>query len=177
VVITVRYEDEDCPITYLSERDRKLIEAVKFMWGISVREVCEMARGIILREMDPIQADGAVFEFVEAAPGSMPDFCWISPAVPEPNARVDLLEAWDVAQRDARACRATLECDGSMEALIRVYANSIKWMRFWSTRFPNAEWRARFAQELEAREEGLAELRFKAFSKGNLEMIEKLTNV
>ena len=52
-MITVRYDDEDCPITYLSQRDRKLIGAVKFMWGISVREVCAMARGIILRELGP----------------------------------------------------------------------------------------------------------------------------
>jgi hypothetical protein len=176
-MITVRYEDEDCPVTYLSERDRKLIEAVKFMWGISVREVCAMARGIILREMDPIIADGAVFEFVEAAPGSMPNFCWLSPRVPAPNARVDLLEAWDVAQRDARACRATLECDGSIEAALRVYLNTVAWVRFWSVRFPNAEWRAAFAQELEAREEALTELKAGAFRKGKFEVVEALGKV
>src|SRR5262249_28610654 len=124
-MITVRYEDEDCRITYLCERDRELIEAVKYMWGLSVREVCAVARAIFLHEMDPIEADGEQFEVVEAAPGSMPDFCWISPAVPEPNAKVDLLEAWDVAQRDARACRAILECDGSFEAMMTVYANLI----------------------------------------------------
>jgi len=172
-MITVRYEDEDCPITYLSERDRKLIEAVKFMWGISVREVCEMARGIILREMDPIEADGEPFVFPT---GSRCD-SWISPEVPEFNAKVDLLEAWAVAERDASACRQVLEHNHSMGATIRVYVNSIKWMRFWSVRFPDAEWRARFAQELEAREAGLAELRSKAFRKGDLEMIEELANV
>jgi len=84
-----------------------------------------MARGIILREMDPIQADGEVFEFVEAAPGSMPDFCWISPAVPEPNAKVDLHEALKVAERDARACQTTLEWDNSTEAILRVYRNRL----------------------------------------------------
>ena len=176
-MITVRYDDEDCPITYLNQRDRKLIEAVKFMWGISVREVCAMARGIILREMDPIQADGEVFDFVEAAPGSMPDFCWISPAVPEPNAKVDLHEALRVAERDARACETTLEWDSSTEAILRVYRNTITWLRFWSIRAPQAEWRARFSRELGAREEGLAELRAKAFQKGNLEMIEELARI
>jgi hypothetical protein len=140
------------------------------MRGISVREICAMAREIILREMDPIEADGEEFDFPT---GNRPGW-WISPRVPAPNAKVDLLEAWKFAEKDAEACRRVLVCDGSIGAAIRVYVDSTLWMRFWSVRFPDGKWRTAFAQQLEAREEALAELRAKALENGNLKVVREL---
>jgi hypothetical protein len=177
-MITVEYDDED-PVTYLSEKDRKVLEHLKYLFGGTIREVCEIARATILAELDPIpfSAQGEPFIFPRPAPGSLPDFCWISPTVPDPYARVDLFEALNVAERDARACQMTLEYDNSTEAVLGVYRNTISWLRFWCVRFSKPEWRTRFAKELEAREEGLAELRAKAFRKGNLEMMEELARI
>src|SRR5262249_42932790 len=141
--------------------------------GSTIRDGYDMAREIILAGFDPIEPDGEPFDFPQ---GHWPDW-WVSPNVPASNAKVDLFEALSVTGKDARACEMVLERDHSMEATLRVYRNTICWLRFWSIRAPQAEWRARFARELEAREEGLAELRAKAFQKGNLEMIEELARI
>ena len=177
-MITVEYDDED-PVTYLSEQDRMVLEHLKYLYGGTIREVCEVARATVLAELDPISfsAQGEPFIFPRPEPGSLPDFCWISPEVPGPYAKVDLHEALRVAERDASASQTTLEWDNSTEAILRVYGNTIAWLRFWSIRAPQAEWRARFVRELETREEGLAELRSKVFRKGDLKMMEELTNV
>jgi hypothetical protein len=86
---------------------------------------------------------------------------------------VDLHEALGVAEKDARACELILEC-GDIDAVLRAYRNTILWLRFWSVRAPQAEWRARFAQELEVRELGLADFRAKALRKGNMKMLGAL---
>jgi hypothetical protein len=156
-MITVNYPDEG-PVTYSSERDRRLFEEIKSLCGSTVREICMMARAFILVEMDPIHATGEPFVFPRGAPGSQPDFCWISPEVPGPYANVDLLEALSVTERDAQACDLTLKVDNSIEATLRVYKNSIAWMRFWAVRSPSAECRETSARNLERMEEGLSEL-------------------
>ena len=117
----------------------------------------QMAREIILNAIDPIIALGPPFRFEEREPN---DF-YISIDVPHPSAKVDLAQAWQVAQLDARACQLTLEHDHSFEATLRVYRNNLSWLRFWSVRFPDAEWRQRFELELGARRIGLDGLRRK----------------
>jgi hypothetical protein len=134
-----------------------------------------MARAFILADLDPIRATGERFVFPKGS--GEPDFCWFSPEVPEPYANVDLLEARDVTERDAKACELTLKVDNSIEATLKVYKNSMAWMRFWSVRSHTPEGRAAFAQSLDRMEEGLGELRLKAFRKGDLEMVEGLADV
>jgi len=178
MMITVQYDDEG-PVTYLSEKDRKVLEYLKYRYGGTIREVCAIARATILVELDPIpfSAQGEPFVFPRPEPGSLPDFCWISPEVPGPYAKVDLHEALRVAERDASASQTTLEWDNSTEAILRVYGNTIAWLRFWSIRAPQEERLAGFVRELKTREKGLAKLRSKIFRKGDLKMMEELTNV
>jgi hypothetical protein len=133
----------------------------------------QMAREIILNAIDPIIALGDPFRFERR---ELDDF-YISIDVPEPWAQVDLAKAWAVAQLDAEACRLTLEYDHSLEATLRVYCNTICWLRFWSIRWPNADWRQRFELELEARRIGLDGLRREARATFNLEMMQALENV
>jgi hypothetical protein len=172
--VTVHYEDEG-PITYGSEAERHLLEGAKYEMKTTVREVIRMARAIaeaeidLLAGMDPIQATGEEFIFpMRCGPH------WISGEVPEPFANVDLRRAWDVAQGDAHACRRVLETDSSIEASLRVFANSIRWAQFWSIRCPRVEGRIMFSQTLERLEEALERLRSKALEKGNLKVLEGL---
>jgi hypothetical protein len=162
MMVTVTYPDEG-PITYSSEQDRRLVEEVRRACGSNVREICTMARAFIRSEMDPIHATGEPFVF--------------GGEVPDPYANVDLLEALRVTGRDARACEVTLEVDGSTEATLAVLRNSIAWLRFWSVRSPSAEGRETSARNLERMEQKLSELRAKAFQRGNVEMIEGLSDM
>jgi hypothetical protein len=97
--------------------------------------------------------------------------------VPHPCAQVDLAEAWSEAQIDARACKDLLEEDCSLEASLRAYRNTIRWLRFWSLRFPNERWREGFERQLELRERGLRRLKDKAKFRFELEMMEALESV
>jgi hypothetical protein len=131
----------------------------------------EMKRNLILEVIDPIIPTGDLFKFGERGTDG------ISADVPGPWDRVDLARAWQVAQADAKACRLVLKRDGSLEAAFRVYRNTIGWLRFWSVRFPNEEWRAIFAEQLEGRVAGLAALKAKARMRFELEMMEELESV
>jgi hypothetical protein len=152
-----------------------LDEDVKALLGVSdlLRTEEEIMREIILGAIDPIVASGPPFRFEPREPNQF----YISIDVPHPFAQVDLAQAWQVAQQDARACQLTLEYDHSLEATLNVYRNNISWLRFFSVRFPNAEWRERFEMELQARVEGLNRLREKAKWKFDLPMLEALSNV
>jgi hypothetical protein len=133
----------------------------------------QMVREIILNAIDPIIALGEPFRFERREP----DDFYISIDVAAPWAQVDLAIAWEVAQQDAKACQLTLQHDHSLEATLRVYVNTIKWLRFWCVRLPNAEWRERFERKLQAREEGLNRLREKAKWRFELEIVGALANV
>jgi hypothetical protein len=133
----------------------------------------QMAREIILGAIDPIIALGDPFRFEEREP----DDFYISIDVPEPWAQVDLARAWEVARLDAEACRLVLEHDHSLEATLRVYRNTIGWLRFWSNRWPNLEWRERFGRELREREKVLNRLQDRAKWRFEFEIMEALNNV
>jgi hypothetical protein len=129
-----------------------------------------MARDIILSAIDPIPmtALGPSFSFEDREPIG---------DVPHPCATVDLAKAWSEAQIDAQACRDLLEEDGSLEAALIVYSNTISWLRFWALRFPNEMWREGFERQLEVREKGLNRLKGKAKLKFDIEMMQALENV
>ena len=105
-MLTITYPDEPTPVTYRREIDRQILEYLKYLFGVSIREAHEMVRQIILRELDPINVRGGE-PFV------------FSGAVPDPYANVvDLLEAWDLAVRDAQHCRYVLENEPSTATLM-----------------------------------------------------------
>ena len=133
----------------------------------------EMMREMLLNAIDPITPLGDRFVFEKREPN---DF-YVSLEVPEPGAQVDLGVACEVAQKDAKACQLVLESDPSLEAVIRVYKNTLDWLRFWSVRFPNAEVRESLAKELEWRWFGLQALKARARERFNLEMIRELDAV
>jgi hypothetical protein len=128
-----------------------------------------MARDIILDAIDPlpIAALGPSFSFDDREPLE----------VPHPCATVDLAEAWSEAQIDAVACRDLLEEDCSLEAAMRAYRNTIRWLRFWSLRHPSELWREGFEIQLSIRERDLRSLKDKAKFKFELEMMEALESV
>lgn len=137
---------------------------------LSICDVWEqpMAREIILGAIDPIIANGPRFSFEDRE---------VIEDVPHPCAQIDLARAWSEAQIDARACKALLEADGSFEAALRVYRNTIGWLRFWSLRFPNERWREGFERQLEVREKAINRLWRKSKLKAELEIMQALENV
>jgi hypothetical protein len=127
----------------------------------------EMAREIILGAIDPITASGPRFSFDDREPLD----------VPHPCAQVDLARAWSEAQADAVACRDLLAEDGGVEAALMVFRNTIRWLEFWSLRFPNGGWREQFERQLRVREAGLNRLRDRAKWRFEIEIVEALNNV
>jgi len=129
---TVEYVDEE-PVTYKSGRDRVLFETLKRWLGLTVRELHPMLEKILVEGLDPIIADGEVFEF-----GNFD--------VPSPNAKVNLLEAAGVCGRHIKTCEMLLE--GEVDRAEAVLCNSIAWLEFWSVRGPTPEIREMFAKSL-----------------------------
>jgi hypothetical protein len=173
-MITVRYPDEPDPITYSNDKDRELFEAVKSATGATIREICAVGRAIILSDLDPIKAEGP--EFIWPKPPE-PDFWWINPSVPAPDANVCVVEALNHWMTDTDACKRVLDVDDSIEATVRVLRNTICWLKFWSVRARTAELRGWYSNQLELRLAGLTQLREKAFAKGNDAIMQLLTDV
>jgi hypothetical protein len=161
------------PIVVDDIADLGLEDDLSELLGLSdqLRTREQAMREIILETVDPIIPYGDLFRFNGIGDDG------ISPEVPKPYDRVDLAVAWQVAQADAKACRLVLERDGSIEASLRVYRNTIAWLRFLSVRFPNEEAREEFERQLEERSIGLAALKAKARLRFKLEELEKRQNV
>ena len=138
---TVHYPNEE-PVTYKSAEDRCLLEALKYELGLTIREVYPMLIKLITEGLDPIDADGPEFEF-----GGFLD-------VPEPRAKVSILEARDECGRQIKACQMLLE--GPVDRAEEVLRNSIQWCRFWSVRAPTPELREMFRHSLSRLLEGPA---------------------
>src|SRR5262245_49184533 len=108
-MITVNYPDEG-PVTYLSLRDKELLERVKRECGATIREIVTMIHQIFSADADPILVTGEPFRWHPRVDG-------ISPVVPPPYANVDIEEARRVSERDAMTCQSILEDDCSMAML------------------------------------------------------------
>jgi hypothetical protein len=152
--------------------DGELDEDVEELLRVSgrVRTKEELMRKAVLDAIDPMIAGGPEFEF-EDRPR---DERWISLEVPDSSAKVDLAVAWRVAQLDARACALVLERDHSLQATLRVYKNSLDWLRFWSWRHPNDRWRSVFERQLRDRRAGLEALRSEAGLRFRFDLLEEL---
>jgi hypothetical protein len=85
------------------------------------------------------------------------DFCSFNSEVPPPNAKINLLDAWNECQRDAEECAKALEADLSIENLRLISLNQLDWQRFWSLRDPNPEMRRLLAKRVEEGEAEIAE--------------------
>src|SRR5215813_15292113 len=104
---TVEYVDED-PVTYRRWEDRVLLEAMKYGLGLTIREVYPVLIKLMTEGLDPIDADGAVFEF-----GGFLD-------VPAPDAKVNWFEAKEECGRQIKACQMLLEREvDRAEAVLR----------------------------------------------------------
>lgn len=92
-----------------------------------------MLERILAEGLDPIVADGEVFEF-----GNYD--------VPSPRAKVNLLEAMEVCGRHIATCQMLLS--GPRDRAEAVLRNSIQWLEFWQVRAPTPEIREMFAKSL-----------------------------
>src|SRR5262249_34692154 len=106
----------------------------KYILGITVREVYPMVQQMLVEGLDPIIADGEVFEF-----GNFD--------VPSPNAKVNLIEAAEVCGRHIKTCEMFLS--GEVDRARLVSRNSEMWLRFWATRAPTPELRDAFKRSLD----------------------------
>ena len=136
---TVHYPDEG-PVTYRSAEDRYLLEALKYGLNLTIREVYPMLIKLITEGLDPIDADGEEFEFAGLLD------------VPEPRAKVSIIEAREECGRQIKACQMMLE--GPVDRAEAVLRNSIQWCRFWSVRAPTPELREMFGHSLRRLLEG-----------------------
>jgi hypothetical protein len=136
---TVHYPDED-PVTYKSDGDRYLLEALKYGLNLTIREVYPMLIRLLTDGLDPIDADGPEFEC-----GGLLD-------VPDPRAKVSIIEARDECGRQIKVCQMLLE--GPVDRAEAVLRNSIQWCRFWSVRAPTPELREMLGDSLRRLLEG-----------------------
>jgi hypothetical protein len=97
---------------------------------------------LVTEGLDPIDADGEEFVF-----GGFLD-------VPDPRAKVSIIEAREECGRQIKACQMLLE--GPVDRAEEVLRNSIQWCRFWSVRAPTPELRGMFANSLSRLLEGPA---------------------
>jgi hypothetical protein len=149
---TVRYEDED-PVTYRTEREKALLERVKYECGITIREIVDMLH-IYDSEINVSLANQSV--------------------VPCPDSSKSLREALEEAEQDALKCAELLDGDCSISELINVLRNTIEWLKFWSVRATSSEAREAFGRQLADREQGLIELMAQALRRNRSDVFRKL---
>jgi hypothetical protein len=114
-------------ILFLSEFEKDLYEDAALRLGISVLELAQHARRICL---GPVQVEGPRARF--------PEMCLVD-CVPAPSVNVDLREAWEQMSVDDAACECILRGKPSMDDVLRVIRNQLKWMRFCAARCETRE--------------------------------------
>ena len=82
--------------------------------------------------------------------------------VPDPSDEIDLREAWRKSRIDEITCQCILAQNPSMDELIDVQLNCYRWLRFWSIRDPDPEWREKLRLAVEATVEAFTAQRAKA---------------
>ena len=113
---------------YMSEWERELYEEASLRLSISVLEINNYVRALLMIESDPIRTYGSVFRFPKSK-------CWIH-NVPPPDAKVDLFECWDRMADDDRSCLWTMEHQPTNADVLKVMRNQLAWMRFAAVRWP-----------------------------------------
>jgi hypothetical protein len=129
---TVYYPDEP-PVTYKCPLDKAILEYLKYELNSTIRGVYAIAQEMLMAHIDPIVASGEVFELGNDLR-----------SVPPPNAKLNVLEAWEEAKRHAKCCEMLLENEADSAEL--VLGNSIRWAKFWSVRASTPELREMFTR-------------------------------
>lgn len=140
------------------------IKELARLYSMSIVEVADLARAFALAEIDPLkEPKGEAFVFQRQRPRPGPfgsreedfDFNWINQKVPEPDANVDLLIAFDEFRRDSDRCANLLAENAealSIERLVAISTNRLMWARFLAVRHPSATLRAMAAKSVSALE-------------------------
>jgi hypothetical protein len=152
--------------------DGKLDEDVEALLLVSgrLRTPEQVIREFVLDAIDPIEATGPTFVWEIRPDNPM----YISLEVPDPFAKCDIAEAYAIAKLDAESCSRVLERDHSVEATLRVYRNTIEWLRFLSVRHPNELCRLEFAEQLQDRRARLEELKLEASLRYRFDVLDEL---
>lgn len=120
--------------------------------GMSVAEIANLAHAMVLAEIDPVDATGEAFVFQSRRERREPfgsneedfDLDWINKEIPEPDARVDLIEALYQFKQDIERGKMVLDRDCTTENRVRVQDNHRAWFRFMSVRHPLPAMRSKF---------------------------------
>ena len=139
---------------------RDEIEALAAIAGVALTEVGRLARLLVLNEIDPIKATGEPFLFQSQSKRANADpegleLSWFNVEIPEPNAQVDLLVAFEEFERDCQRW-AWLIGDyvrkPSAEGVVllrRISLAQLAWFRFFAVRHPRVAMREMFAADAE----------------------------
>ena len=140
--------EPESSIIYSPPWIQPIYEEISYLTGMSILEVADVMFRIINEASDPERdIDGPIYTFWGGT--DLGD-------VPEPHANCNNQEAWKVAQRHARKVKELLENNPTLATLLRCQWNIASWLRYWSVRFPDSDFREKFAAELAAAEEDIA---------------------
>lgn len=128
---------------------------------IPIWELAEMASIIASAQIDPIEATGAPFVFQNRrlnCEAVLLDPLWINEEVPQPDADVDLIDAFEEWKRDAERAAKVLDGKPPLAKVLAIHQNHRDWFRFWAVRYPVPEAREMFARCSAEREAAIARL-------------------
>ena len=111
-----------------------------FIFDLSIQYNMEVVDVVNLLQMIRNYGDGNPI-MVPPRTGSRWTF-----TVPEPSDLIDLREAWRKSRIDEITCQCILAQNPTMSDLIDVQLNCYRWLRFWSIRDPDPEWREKLRQ-------------------------------
>jgi hypothetical protein len=117
-------------------------------YGFAALELYDMARDIVADDIDPLRFGERVstYEFDHLGPPHAYVYC-------------NLIDAWAFARSEAERNAIMLQQrDLPLATALHIFQNNLRWARFWSIRHPQAEWRAKFAEEVKAAETQAQEL-------------------
>jgi hypothetical protein len=137
----------------VTPRIRQLFEKISEEFDLPYMEISMLAYKAVSDNIDPIEADGEIFSFerTRSPDGDPwpPLVEWLSPRVPGPDARVNLLDAKREYKRDTDICMKIWEAKPSLDELVAIARNQWAWCLFWSVRHKSEKGRAYFQEQLD----------------------------
>jgi hypothetical protein len=137
----------------VTPRIRQLFEKISEEFDLPYMEISMLAWRAVSDNIDPIEANGEIFSFERPPLGDgdpwPPMVEWLSPRVPAPDARVNLLDAKREYKRDTGICMKIWEGKPSLDELVAICRNQWAWCEFWSVRHRSEKERADFQEQLD----------------------------